>query len=105
MAVFAYQGTSSRGEKLAGELEAPTRSEALRKLAMDRIQPLTLVAKADMVLTGKGTPAKGRAAGPITGGISLTTAQVILFTDELADFLHSGLQLEPALQLMENRED
>jgi general secretion pathway protein F len=39
------------------------------------------------------------------GGIRLSNAQVILFTDELADFLHSGLQLEPALQLMENREE
>ncbi len=107
MAVFAYQGTSSRGEKLAGELEASTRSEALRKLAMDRIQPLTLVAKADMVIPAKGTRilAKGKASGPITGGISLNNAQVILFTDELADFLHSGLQLEPALQLMENRDE
>jgi type II secretory pathway component PulF len=109
MAVFAYQGTSSRGEKLTGELEATTRSEALRKLAMDRIQPLTLVAKADMVMPTRGSraqaAAKGRTAGPIFGGISLTNAQVILFTDELADFLHSGLQLEPALQLMENRED
>jgi len=107
MAVFAYQGTSSRGEKLTGELEAPTRSEALRKLAMDRIQPLSLVAKADMVIPAKGGRllAKGRASGPITGGIPLTNAHVILFTDELADFLHSGLQLEPALQLMENREE
>jgi type II secretory pathway component PulF len=107
MAVFAYQGTSSRGEKLAGELEASTRSEALRKLAMDRIQPLTLVAKADMVIPAKGSRilGKGKAAGPITGGISLNNAQVIMFTDELADFLHSGLQLEPALQLMENRDE
>ena len=39
------------------------------------------------------------------GGMRLSNAQVILFTDELADFLHSGLQLEPALQLMENREE
>ncbi len=40
-----------------------------------------------------------------SAGIHLSHAQVILFTDELADFLHSGLQLEPALQLMENREE
>lgn len=104
MAVFAYQGTSARGEKLAGELEAATRSEALRKLAMDRIQPLTLVAKADMAAAPRGARANGK-GGAITGGIRLNNAQVILFTDELADFLNSGLQLEPALQLMENREE
>jgi type II secretory pathway component PulF len=110
MAVFAYQGTGDRGERRAGEVEAPSRSEALRRLALDRIQPLTLVAKADVA--APAPKAKGQAAAGKTrretnhaGGIRLSSAQVILFTDELADFLHSGLQLEPALQLMENREE
>ena len=113
MAVFAYQGTGDRGERRAGELEAPTRSEALRRLAMERVQPLSLVAKADAPVpalkSARGQtapPGKGRReASHAAGGIRLTNAQVILFTDELSDFLHSGLQLEPALQLMENREE
>ena len=112
MAVFAYQGTGSGGERRTGEVEAPTRSEALRRLAMDRIQPLTLVAKADAVAPAKSARGKSTANGQprkessyVAGGIRLTNAQVILFTDELADFLHSGLQLEPALQLMEKREE
>jgi type II secretory pathway component PulF len=111
MAVFAYQGTGDRGERRAGEVEAPSRSEALRRLAMDRIQPLTLVAKADAPAPkpGRGqTVGAGktrREANYVAGGIRLSNAQVILFTDELSDFLHSGLQLEPALQLMENREE
>lgn len=106
MAVYAYQGTGSRGEKRAGELEATTRSEALRKLAVDRIQPLSLVAKADVVVAkaGKRAAAGDASKGASVGHIHLTRAQVIMFTDELADFLNSGLQLEPALQLMERRE-
>lgn len=108
MAVFAYQGTGERGERRSGELEAASRSEALRRLAMERIQPLSLVAKADEIISGKKTAkasVRSRTEkGPVSGGIRLTNAQVILFTDELSDFLHSGLQLEPALQLMENRE-
>jgi len=102
MAVFAYQGTGAGGERRSGEVEAPTRSEALRRLAMDRIQPLSLVAKADASVSANG---KSHRENNSTGGIRLNTAQVILFTDELSDFLHSGLQLEPALQLMENREE
>jgi type II secretory pathway component PulF len=112
MAVFAYQGTGDRGERRAGEIDAPSRSEALRRLAMDRIQPLTLVAKADVVAPSpkaakSQTTANGKTRRETNhaGGIRLTSAQVILFTDELADFIHSGLQLEPALQLMENREE
>ncbi len=101
MAVFAYQGTGDRGEKRAGEVEAPSRSEALRRLAMDRIQPLTLVAKAaGAPVSTKTTKEHTGVAGRVrreavhrTGGIHLSNAQVILFTDELSDFLHSGLQL------------
>ncbi len=113
MAVFVYQGTGDCGERRAGEVDAPSRSEALRRLAMDRIQPLTLVAKADAAaLAPKPARSQTAAAGKTrreanhaAGGIRLSNAQVILFTDELADFLHSGLQLEPALQLMENRDE
>jgi type II secretory pathway component PulF len=105
MAVFAYQGTGTDGEKRTGELEAPSRSEALRKLAKDRIQPLSLVAKADIVET-KSKPGRAAKNGrtAIAGHIRLSRLQVIQFTDELSDFLNSGLQLEPALQLMERRE-
>jgi len=111
MAVFAYQGTGEKGERRSGELEAASRSEALRRLATDRIQPLSLVAKADAVVLGKkpvqSAPAtkSSRESGPASGGIRLSNAHIILFTDELSDFLNSGLQLEPALQLMENREE
>jgi type II secretory pathway component PulF len=109
MAVFAYQGTGAGGERRTGEIDAPSRSEALRKLAMDRIQPLSLVAKADEVLAKparnhKAVASKGRENHAV-GGVRLSNANVILFTDELSDFLYSGLQLEPALQLMENREE
>jgi len=113
MAVFAYQGTGERGERKTGEVEASSRSEALRRLAMDRIQPLSLTAKADAPVAARkvGKEQKASASqtrvdrGPTRGGTRLSSAQIILFTDELSDFLHSGLQLEPALQLMENREE
>jgi type II secretory pathway component PulF len=109
MAVFAYQGTGVRGERLSGEVEAASRSEALRRLAMDRIQPLSLIAKAESDLTATAStaarPARARRDGRPSGAVRLNNAHVILFTDELSDFLHSGLQLEPALQLMENREE
>jgi type II secretory pathway component PulF len=103
MATFAYQGTGRSGERLTGEVEAPTRTEALRRLARDRIQPLQLTARGEepAAKTGAARPNRARA----NGSIRLSQAQVILFTDELADFLHSGLQLEPALHLMENREE
>lgn len=113
MAVFAYQGTGERGEARSGELEASSRSEALRRLTLEKVQPLSLVIKNDLApVKKKATPNRAddstssrRSTGHAAGGVRLTNAQIILFTDELADFLNSGLQLEPALQLMENREE
>jgi type II secretory pathway component PulF len=103
MAIFAYQGTGHAGERLSGEIEASTRTEALRRLAHDRIQPLKLISRSNGAMEKIGD-----ASGPDPkrlGGVRLGQAHVISFTDELADFLNSGLQLEPALHLMENREE
>ena len=111
MAVFTYQGTGAQGERRSGEVEASSRAEALRQLATDRIQPLSLLAKADMVVLPskrkriEPPPSTRREASLVAGGLRLSQGQVILFSDELSDFLHSGLQLEPALHLMENREE
>jgi len=113
MALFVYKGTGEQGEPRTGEVEASSRSDALRRLAVDRIQPLKLEAKADVV-SAPTKPAQGKAPSAMAarkekssmkGGIRLSNAEVILFTDELSDFLQSGLQLEPALRLMENREE
>lgn len=39
------------------------------------------------------------------GPIKLKRSQVVMFTEELAEMLAAGLQLEPALRVMENREE
>jgi type II secretory pathway component PulF len=39
------------------------------------------------------------------GPIKLKRAEVVLFTEELSDMLSAGLQLEPALKSMENRQE
>jgi type II secretory pathway component PulF len=107
MAFFTYQGTDLSGIRVSGEVEATSRADALRRLAQDRIQPLRLTARTDLVTAKVDATEKGSRSrtGAVAGSIRLSQAQVILFTDELADFLNSGLQLEPALHLMENREE
>ena len=61
---------------------------------------------------GKDLPAKFDAQGkPIvvdtfpTGPVKLKRAQMVIFTEELSDLLNAGLQLEPALRVMESREE
>lgn len=102
MLTFTYQGKDALGTNREGKLEAPSRTEALRLLARDKIQPLRLVLQGE-----KGSKVVKTALKAATSGetVRLNKAQIILFTDELGELLHSGLQLEPALQLIENREE
>ena len=102
MPTFTYQGKGALGESREGKLEAPSRTEALRLLARDKIQPLRLVLQGE--ITAKVTKTVQNAASA-SGPVRLNQAQIILFTDELGELLHSGLQLEPALRLIENREE
>ena len=101
---FTYQGKGALGETREGSVQAASRSEALRLLARDKIQPLRLVLHDDVA--GKvSAELAPRVERPVSGTVRLSQAQIILFTDELGELLHSGLQLEPALQLIERRED
>jgi general secretion pathway protein F len=64
--------------------------------------------KAEVVkaASGKATePEKAKAPGIPTGPVKLKRADVILFTEELSDLLAAGLQLEPALRIMESRDE
>jgi type II secretory pathway component PulF len=101
MMTFSYQGKGALGESREGQIEAPSRTEALRLLARDKIQPLNLVLRSP---GARAIPIQ-KSARPAPGTVRLNQAQIILFTDELGELLHSGLQLEPALQLIENREE
>ncbi|MDB4127568.1 type II secretion system F family protein, partial [bacterium] len=53
-----------------------------------------------------GKPAKAVAEKVIPDGpIKLKRSEIVLFTEELSDMLAAGLQLEPALRAMENRQE
>ncbi len=69
---------------------------------------ITKVAKAEAAKSENGKngaePAKGKSAIPV-GPIKLKRADIILFTEELSDLLAAGLQLEPALRIMESRDE
>jgi len=99
MSSFTYQALRPGGEKVSGELQAQSRSEAYRKLDQQRLQPLSLVLK-----ESPGVPAPSREAEAISRDpISLSRSQIIVFTEELSDLLDAGLQLETALRIMEER--
>ena len=120
MPLFAYKALAANGSVTTGELDAADRPEALRMLDRKGLQPVNLKettgvvtskkttgsanAKAEEAKSNKDKPEAKEAAIP-EGPIKLKRAEVVLFTEELSDMLSAGLQLEPALKSMENRQE
>src|SRR6478609_306817 len=121
MPLFAYKALAANGSVTTGEIDATDRPEALRVLDKKGLQPVNLketsaAAPARKKSAGgakakaeESSPAKGKADAdekPIPEGpIKLKRQEVVLFTEELSDMLGAGLQLEPALKSMENRQE
>ena len=118
MPIFAYKALAANGSVTTGELDATDRPEALRMLDRKGLQPVNLKETAAAVSAKKTTgnakskpdetdrskPEAKEAAIP-EGPIKLKRQEVVLFTEELSDMLSAGLQLEPALKSMENRQE
>ncbi len=105
MPSFLYQAVRSGGERVSGEIEARTRAEATIKLEQSRLQPISLKVKegsAESTIALQETST----SVPVSGEpIILGSRQIVQFTDELSDLLEAGLQLEPALRVMEQRRE
>ena len=128
MPLFAYKALSSSGGVQTGEVDAADRPEALRLLDKRGLQPVSLKEAAAKTAPAKkqakepapaakpapkaaAKPAAGKAKGKEVeekapeGPLKLKRPEVIMFTEELSDMLAAGLQLEPALKSMENRQE
>lgn len=112
MAIFSYKALSASGSVTTGELDAADRSEALRRLERKGLQPVQLKQAAGAAAaSAPKAKAKAKASQAVgqdqlqAGPIKLKRAEVVLFTEELADMLGAGLQLEPALKAMEGRQE
>ncbi|MFM2198926.1 MAG: hypothetical protein RLZZ505_2358 [Verrucomicrobiota bacterium] len=113
MPLYSYKALSTNGTVATGEIEAADRPEALRTLDRRGLRPVNVKESAN------AAPVKNKEAAPVrrkektgekqevstTGELKLKRAEVILFTEELSDMLGAGLQLEPALKSMENRQE
>lgn len=117
MASFKYKALDSTGSIVTGDLTAGDRGEALRQLDRKKLQPVSLSmdsggaepkkkggAKKTTAAVAPGKPAVVEDEIP-DGPVKLKRADVVLFTEELSDMLSAGLQLEPALRAMENRQE
>jgi type II secretory pathway component PulF len=104
MGLFSYHAVSQDGARVSGQVEAQSRAEAFRKLDRERLQPISLVQQ-DAVEKNGTRPVRGSEEPVATRNIRLSGNQIILFTEEMSDLLDAGLQLEPALKVMEGRNE
>lgn len=114
MPFFSYQALDSAGRSEAGRVEALSGSDAYRKLRDRGLQPSKVIPEEGSGLTGEKSRrsnifTSGGASSPPQGTNSplqkLTSAQLLFFTEELAELLDAGLQLEGALKVIEQRQE
>lgn len=125
MPAFTYKALGANGAVENGQIDAGDRGEALRVLDRKGLQPVSLKQlsgddreKAQKARKTGPQPrrpsAKSRAADAKSqparraeseDDLKLKRADIVLFTEELSDMLAAGLQLEPALKAMENRQE
>jgi type II secretory pathway component PulF len=99
---FSYNAVTREGGRVSGKVEAQSRAEAFRKLDQERLQPISLVQQDG---AEKKVAQSGGDEEVPTRNIRLTGSQIILFTEEMSDLLDAGMQLEPALKIMEGRNE
>jgi type II secretory pathway component PulF len=106
MPKFTYQAVKPTGERISGEFEASSKAEAYKRLDREKLQPISL-SQVGAPATAAATADKKEAPTPEqpSGPIRLSRKQIIVFTEEMGDLLEAGLQLEPALRIMEEREE
>lgn len=101
MPLFDYSALSAAGKTVSGNLQAQTRADVFRKLESQSLTPVRVTEQA----SEKSTAAAAAKAAASLEPVKLKRAQLILFTEELADLLDGGLQIEQALRVMQERQE
>lgn len=97
MASFSYTAVDSSGRSVSGDLNAASRGEAFRQLQGRHLKPIEVNRSSEATATD-GVPATSGAPP------RLKQSQVIFFTEELADLLDAGLQLQQAFGVIHDRQ-
>ncbi len=100
---FTYTAIDPAGQKVDGTIELANKTEVFRRLERQSLTPINV----ELLAAGKVAAAasKSDSEGTIKGPIRMSRGQVIHFTEELADLIDAGLQLEQALKIMYDRQE
>lgn len=106
MALYLYDALNAAGQEIKGEVEAPTKEEAVAKIRGLKYFPTKVTEKVDKkkVAAKKdgGGPAKRKAAGTGLGWVS--TKQLTTFTRQLSTLQDAGLPILRSIRILEQQQ-
>ncbi len=101
MPTFAYTALNSSGQTISGTLALASRAEVFRNLESQDLVPVKVAEMSKAASPAHSTTVRALDQGPA----KLKRAQLILFTEELADMLDGGLQIDQALRVITERQE
>lgn len=101
MPTFAYTALDHSGKTVSGSFAARNKAEAFRVLETKSLVPVTLAQEESAAAAAAKA---GQASIASSGPVRLRRAEIILFTEELADLLDAGVQLEQGLRILHERQ-
>ncbi|OYW31192.1 MAG: hypothetical protein B7Z47_01800 [Chthoniobacter sp. 12-60-6] len=99
MPAFTYTALTTTGQTVNGSITVGSRAEAFRKIESQALTPVKVTQEE------KSDAAKAKIAAAEQGPVKLKRAQLILFTEEVADLLDGGLQIDQAFRVMQERQE
>lgn len=100
MPAFTYTALDASGKQVSGDVSVRSKAEAYRQLEAKSLVPIRVAPAGD----DSAKPAKTLGKTAPEGPIKLNKTQLITFTEELADLLDAGVQLEGALRILNERQ-
>ncbi len=105
MPSFTYTAIDATGKKVSGNVVVRNKAEVYRELESKALVPVLVDQASESALPGKGGKAGAAAAGgKAARGTRLKRQEMVLFTEELADLLDAGMNLERALKVLAERQ-
>lgn len=106
MPAYTYTAIDPTGKKVSGSAVLRNKAEVYRELESKSLVPVVVDQAADAPATSKGgkADAKGANGGKAPRHTRLKRQEMVLFTEELADLLDAGMNLERALKVLTERQ-
>ena len=104
MPSFSYTAIDLAGKQVSGSVVVRNKSDVYRELESKTLTPIRVTVESDDQQNKKkwsfSLSAREESAGPT----KLKRPEMVLFTEELADLLDAGMQLERALKILHERQ-